>query len=139
MRRSLLKSKIHRATVTGAHLHYMGSITIDRGLLAAVDLLPHERVHVLNLENGARIETYALAGKKGSGQVRINGAAARFFSRGDRVIILAYADVEDAELSGFRTRVAFVDAKNRITEVRVTGVRPHRRLPGARTGRPIWE
>ncbi len=139
MRRSLLKSKIHRATGTGADLHYMGSITIDRDLLAAVDLLPYERVHVLNLENGARVETYALAGARRSGQVRVNGAAARFFTKGDRVIILAYADVEDGELGGFRPRVAFVDARNRVTEVRVGGVRPYRRLPRARKGRPIWE
>jgi aspartate 1-decarboxylase len=139
MRRSLLKSKIHRATVTGAHLHYMGSITVDRDLLAAVDLLPYEHVHVLNLENGARVETYALAGARGSGQVRVNGAAARFFSKGDRVIILGYADVPDEELAAFRTRVAFVDAKNRITEVRIAGVRPHRRLPRAKKGRPVWE
>jgi aspartate 1-decarboxylase len=139
MVRSLLKSKIHRATVTGANLHYMGSITLDRDLLAAVDLLPYERVHVLNLENGARVETYVLAGKAGSGQVRINGAAAHFFTRGQRVIILAYAGVADADLAAFRPRVAFVDAKNRVTQVRVSSVRPHTRLPRARKGGPVWE
>lgn len=136
MRRSLMKSKIHRATVTGAELHYMGSITVDPALCEAVDLLPYERVHVLNLDNGARIETYVIAGRRNSGQVQLNGAAARFFSKHDRVIIIAYADVEDAELKGFRPRVAFVDKKNRITEIRVAAVKTHRKLPPARKGRP---
>jgi aspartate 1-decarboxylase len=136
MRRSLLKSKIHRATVTGAHLNYMGSITIDRDLLEAVDVLPFEHVHVLNLDNGARVETYVIAGPRGSGQVRVNGAAARFFSKQDRVIILAYADVADAELAAFKPRIAFVDGRNRITELRLGGVRPYRRLPAARKGKP---
>jgi aspartate 1-decarboxylase len=136
MQRSLLKSKIHRANVTGAHLNYMGSITIDRALLEAVDILPFERVHVLNLDNGARIETYVIAGRRGSGQIRVNGAAARFFSKHDRVIILAYAAVEDRELPAFRPRVAFVDKHNRITEIRVNTVAPHAQLPAGHKGRP---
>lgn len=136
MRRSLMKSKIHRATVTGAQLHYMGSITIDSALCEAVDLLPFERVHVLNLDNGARIETYVIAGRRNSGQIQLNGAAARLFSKHDRVIIIAYADVEDAELPDFRPRVAFVDKKNRITEIRMTAVKTHRKLPLARKGKP---
>lgn len=131
MRRILMKSKIHRATVTDAHLHYMGSITIDRNLLEAADILPLEQVHVLNLDNGARILTYTLEGKRNSGQIRVNGAAARWFSKHDRVIIIAYAELEDAELPGFVSRVAFVDGKNRVTEIRTAGVRPHRRLPAA--------
>jgi aspartate 1-decarboxylase len=135
MRRSLMKSKIHRATVTGAHLDYMGSITVDRDLCEAVDIIASERVHVLNLDNGARIETYVIIGKKGSGQVRINGAAARFFSKHDRVIIVAYADVEDSELKQFHPRVAFVDKKNQITEIRIDSVKTHKQLPVARKGR----
>jgi len=91
---------------------------------------------VLNLDNGARIETYVLVGKRGSGQIRMNGAAARFFSKHDRVIILAYADVEDSELKSFRPRVAFVDKQNRITEIRIDSVRPHAKLPAGRKGRP---
>ncbi|MCD4814551.1 aspartate 1-decarboxylase [bacterium] len=137
MKRSLMKSKLHRATVTGAHLDYMGSITIDRTLCEAVDILPYERVHVLNLDNGARIETYVIAGKKDSGQMRINGAAARFFSKHDRIIVIAYTEVEDCELKQFKPRVAFVDEKNRVTEIRIGSVRPHRELPPARKGKKV--
>jgi len=135
MKRNLMKSKIHRAVVTGAHLHYMGSITIDRELCEAVNILPYERVQVLNLDNGARIETYVIAGKRRSGQIRINGAAARFFSKHDRVIIIAYAEVEEVELKDFHPRIAFVDDKNFITEIRVNSVRPYRRLPPAGKGK----
>ncbi|MCK5219758.1 aspartate 1-decarboxylase [bacterium] len=131
MRRSLMKSKIHRATVTDSHLHYMGSITIDRNLCQAVDLLANERVHVLNLDNGARVETYVIHGKKGSGQIRVNGAAARLFSKHDRVIIIAYTEVEDEQLAGFHPRVAFVDKNNRITELRVDRIKPFTSLPPA--------
>jgi aspartate 1-decarboxylase len=139
MQRSLLKSKIHRATVTGSKLHYMGSITIDRDLCQAVDLLPYERVHVLNLDNGARVETYVIPGKRGSGEVRVNGAAARFFTKHDRVIILAYAAVEDRELAQFRPRVAFVNQKNRITEIRVDRISPYASLPAGRKGKRVYE
>ncbi|MBN1595003.1 aspartate 1-decarboxylase [candidate division FCPU426 bacterium] len=135
MRRSMMKSKIHRATVTGAHLHYMGSITIDRALCEAVDLLPQERVHVLNLDNGARVETYVIPGKRRSGQVRINGAAARFFSKHDRIIIIAYAEVEDKELKGFKSRVAFVDKHNRLLKIREAAVRQHRLSLSASKGK----
>lgn len=131
MRRSLMKSKIHRATVTDSHLHYMGSITIDRDLCRAVDLLANERVHVLNLDNGARVETYVILGRKGSGQIRVNGAAARLFSKHDRVIIIAYTEVEDEQLAGFHPRVAFVDKSNRITELRVDTIKPFTSLPPA--------
>jgi aspartate 1-decarboxylase len=137
MRRNLMKSKLHRVTVTDAHLDYMGSITIDRELMEAVDILPFERVHVLNLDNGARVETYVIVGKRGSGQIRVNGAAARFFSRHDRAIIIAYADLEDSELPQFHPRVAFVDQKNKLTEIRVGSVRPHRKLPSGRKGKTI--
>ncbi len=134
IKRFLMKSKIHRATVTGAHLNYMGSITIDKALMEAVDILPNEKVHVLNLDNGARIETYVITGKRGSGQVRLNGAAARFFTKHDRVIIIAYAQVGDDELKTFHPRVAFVDSKNNLTELRVDQVRLHRQLPPPKKG-----
>lgn len=134
MKRSFMKSKIHRASVTGAHLHYMGSITIDKDLMEAVDILPYEKVHVLNLDNGARIETYVITGKRGSGQIRLNGAAARFFTKHDRVIIIAYADLADDELQSFKPRVAFVDEQNKMTELRIDSVRPHRSLPPAKKG-----
>jgi aspartate 1-decarboxylase len=133
----MLKSKIHRANVTGAHLNYMGSITIDRDLMAAADLLPYEHVHVLNLDNGARVETYTIAGKAGSGQIRINGAAARFFSKHDRVIVLAYTEVEDADLASFKPRIVFVDKANRITEIRVDSVRRHAKLPAGHKGKAV--
>lgn len=136
MQRSLMKSKIHRAEVTGAHLHYMGSITIDKDLMEAVDLLPYERVHVLNLDNGARIETYVIAGKRGSGQIRMNGAAARFFTKHDKVIIIAYANVSDQELKDFKPRVAFVDSQNKIMELKIDKVNLHQHLPAARKGAP---
>jgi len=125
MRRSLMKSKLHRVRVTGANVDYMGSITIDRDLMEAVDLLPYERVHVLNLENGARGETYVITGKRGSGQIRVNGAAARFFSVDDRAIVIAYADVDDRELPDFHPLVAFVNDQNQLTEVRVGSVKLH--------------
>jgi aspartate 1-decarboxylase len=133
----MLKSKIHRANVTGAHLNYMGSITVDRDLLIASNILPYEHVHVLNLDNGARVETYTIAGRAGSGQIRINGAAARFFSKHDRVIILAYSEVEDAELSSFQPRVVFVDKQNKITEIRVDLVRPYGKLPAGHKGKAV--
>jgi aspartate 1-decarboxylase len=124
MRRWMMKSKVHRATVTGSHINYMGSITLDPRLMEAVDLLPYELVHVLNLDNGARVETYVIVGRRGSGQVQLNGAAARFFTKGDRVIVIAYADVDENELGNLKPRMAFVNAKNRITEVRVGRIFP---------------
>ena len=90
MNRTMLKSKLHRARVTGSDLHYVGSITIDRDLLEAADILEHELVHVLDVDNGARLETYAIAGGRGSGEVTINGAAARLVSEGDTVIVVSY-------------------------------------------------
>lgn len=111
MRRTMMKSKIHRATVTGADLNYVGSITLDTSLMRAADILPHEKVHVLDIDNGARFETYAIAG--GPGDVVLNGAAARLVQPGDRVIIITYADYEEAELEKFSPRVVFVDSRNR--------------------------
>ena len=117
MLRTLLKSKIHRATVTEANLDYRGSITIDSKLLDAVDILPYEKVQVVNVTNGARLETYALAGAPGSGTVCVNGAAAHHANEGDIVIILAYAMLNSEEAQEFTPKVVLVDDKNRIIKV----------------------
>ena len=111
MRRQMLKSKIHRATVTEANVDYVGSITVDVALLAVADIREHEQVHVLDVDNGARLVTYALAG--GPGEMCLNGAAARLVRPGDRVIVLTYADYDDAELEGHAPVVVHVDARNR--------------------------
>jgi aspartate 1-decarboxylase len=110
MQRTMLKSKIHRATVTDCDLHYVGSITLDPDLMEAADLLEHEQVHVLDIDNGARFETYAIAGERGSGEVRVNGAAARLVQRGDLVIVITYAGYDDAELAGHAPKVVHVAA-----------------------------
>jgi aspartate 1-decarboxylase len=112
--RTMLKSKIHRATVTDASLDYMGSITIDRTLMEAADILPNEQVHVLNLSNGARFETYAIEGERDSGVVCVNGAAARLVAPGDKVIVLTYASVPEEFCRDYHPVVVFVDEKNRI-------------------------
>jgi aspartate 1-decarboxylase len=114
MRRRMLKSKIHRATVTEAELHYIGSISLDPALMAVADILEHEQVAVLDIDNGARFETYAISGDPG--QVCLNGAAARLVHVGDKVIILTYADMEAAELSGYTPTVVHVDQWNRRVE-----------------------
>lgn len=114
MFRTMLKSKIHRATVTQADLHYIGSITIDVDLLEAADLLPGELVHVVDVTNGARLETYVIEGERGSGTIGINGAAAHLIHVGDIVIIIGYAVVPDAEAAALKPRVVFVDAGNRV-------------------------
>jgi aspartate 1-decarboxylase len=111
MRRRMLKSKIHRATVTEADLNYIGSISLDPDLMAEADILENEQVAVLDIDNGARFETYAITGRRG--QVCLNGAAARLVHTGDKVIILTYADYEDAELGGHRPAVLHVDEQNR--------------------------
>jgi aspartate 1-decarboxylase len=112
MLREMMKSKIHRATVTQADLNYVGSITIDSELMAAADLLPNEKVDVLDVSNGARLSTYAIQGQHGSGVIGINGAAAHLISPGDIVIIIAYASVDEAELLTFSPSVVFVDGRN---------------------------
>ena len=109
----MCKSKIHRATLTGADLSYIGSLTVDRDLMDAADMLPYEQVQVVNVNNGARLETYVIEGKRGSGVMQLNGAAARLGVPGDIVIVLTYADYDEKELRGFEPRVIFVDAKNR--------------------------
>jgi aspartate 1-decarboxylase len=118
MQRVMLKSKIHRATITDCDLHYVGSITIDPDLLAAADMLEYEQVHVLDIDNGARFETYTIAGERGTGVMQINGAAARLVQRGDRIIVISYAHYDEAELSRYEPRVVHVRAKtNRIITV----------------------
>jgi aspartate 1-decarboxylase len=113
----MLKSKIHRATVTDCDLHYVGSITIDRLLLEAADILPHEQVAVVDVNNGARFETYTLAGERGSGEIKLNGAAARLVARGDTIIVISYAACTPEELDLHFPRVVHVDAHNRIVTV----------------------
>ena len=118
MRRRMLKSKIHRATVTDADLHYVGSITVDPDLLQAADILEHEQVAVVDIDNGARFETYTIAGTPGSGDMCLNGAAARLVQPGDRIIVISYAEYEPAELADYAPRIVHVDTANRqIDEV----------------------
>lgn len=114
MQRIMLKSKIHRATVTGLELHYEGSIAIDPDLLEAADILPGEQVQVLDLNNAARFITYAITGERGSGQMMLNGPAARLACTGDLIIVASYAPMEDAEARAFRATVVQVDGQNRI-------------------------
>lgn len=118
MQRVMLKSKIHRATVTGSDLHYVGSITIDPDLLEAADIREHEQVHVVNVDNGARFETYTIVGERGSGTVQVNGAAARLVHHGDTIIVISYAQYEEAELASYEPKVVHVEARtNRIIDV----------------------
>jgi aspartate 1-decarboxylase len=118
MQRTMLKSKIHRATVTDCDLHYVGSITIDSELLAAADILEHEQVHVVDVDNGARFETYVIAGDPGSGAMQVNGAAARLVQRGDTIIVISYAQYDRAELASYEPRVVHVRAgTNEIVDV----------------------
>lgn len=121
MQRIMMKSKIHRARVTDANLDYEGSITIDRDLIEAADLLPHERVQVVDIDNGARFETYVIEGERGSGTVCLNGAAARLVQPGDKVIVISYGSFDEAELSTFEPIVVHVDEMNRTTP-RLAGV-----------------
>jgi aspartate 1-decarboxylase len=108
----MLKSKIHRATVTEADIQYEGSITIDRALMEAADILPFEQVHVLDIDNGSRLETYVIEGERGSGVICINGAAARLVSVGDKVIIISYQTVSEADATDIDPKLVFVDSKN---------------------------
>ena len=117
MFRTMFKSKIHRATVTQADLHYVGSLTIDQDLMDAADLLPGEQVSIVDIDNGARLETYLIAGERGSGVIGINGAAARLVQPGDLVIIISYAQMTDEEARAYQPTVVFVDALNRVTRI----------------------
>ena len=113
MRRRMMKSKIHRATVTDANLNYVGSITIDRELMELGDLLEYEQVAVVDIDNGARFETYVIEGERGSGTICLNGAAARLVQPGAKIIVISYADYEHTELDGFEPTVVHVDTGNR--------------------------
>ncbi|MWA02126.1 aspartate 1-decarboxylase [Actinomadura sp. LD22] len=127
MFRTMFKSKIHRATVTQADLHYVGSLTLDQDLMDAADLLPGEQVHIVDIDNGARLETYLIAGERGSGVIGINGAAARLVQPGDLVIIIAYAQMTDAEAREFEPRVVHVDRSNAIVALGSDAAEP---VPG---------
>jgi len=115
--RTMMTAKIHRATVTEANLNYVGSITIDKNLLDALDILPNEKVQIVNNNNGARLETYVIEGAPGSGVICLNGAAARLVQEGDIVIIIAYAMMSDEEARTYKPRVAIMDEKNQIKEL----------------------
>jgi aspartate 1-decarboxylase len=117
MQRVMLKSKIHRATVTDSDLHYVGSITIDPDLVEAADIREHEQVHVVDVDNGARFETYTMAGKRGAGAICVNGAAARLVHTGDTIIVISYASYDERELDRYEPRVVHVDRGNRIIDV----------------------
>ncbi|HCP14373.1 MAG TPA: aspartate 1-decarboxylase [Peptococcaceae bacterium] len=117
MMRFMMKSKIHRATVTEANLNYMGSITIDRDLIEAADLLPNEKVQIVNNNNGARFETYVISGPAGSGVICLNGAAARLVQPGDEVIIISYGMMSNEEARRLQPAVVFVDPKNQIRKI----------------------
>jgi len=117
VRRTMMKSKLHRATVTMADLDYVGSITIDRDLMDAADLLENERVQVLDVTNGARLETYVIEGERGSGVIGINGAAAHLVHPGDLVLVVSYADMDDEEARGWKPTVVLVDSENRVERI----------------------
>ncbi len=114
MLRTMLKSKIHRATVTDADLHYEGSVTVDRTLMDAADLIDFEQVHIYDIDNGNRFTTYVIPGEPGSGVICLNGAAARMVSKGDLVIIACYSTYDEKELAGFKPKLVYVDKDNRI-------------------------
>ena len=117
MLRTFMRSKIHRATVTGSDLNYVGSLTLSPELLKAADIGIHELVQVVNINNGARFETYAIAGTLGAGDVIANGAAARLVQRGDKIIIITYAQLADSELPGYQPQIVHVDDENRIIDL----------------------
>jgi len=116
MQRTMCKGKIHRATVTQANLNYIGSITIDQDLLDAANIYPYEKVQVVNITNGSRLETYTIAGARGSGVICLNGAAARLTAEGDLVIIISYGQYTDEEIRSLVPQIVFVDENNRMTE-----------------------
>jgi aspartate 1-decarboxylase len=132
MFRTMFKSKIHRATVTQADLHYVGSLTIDEDLMEAADLLPGEQVQIVDIDNGARLETYVITGPRGSGVIGINGAAAHLVHPGDLVIIISYGTMTDADARSFQPRVVHVDRDNRVIDL---GTDPAEPVPGTTTVR----
>jgi aspartate 1-decarboxylase len=118
----MCKGKIHRATITQADLNYIGSITIDQDLLDAANIYPYEQVQVVNINNGSRLETYAIAGARGSGVICLNGAAARLNAPGDLVIIISYAQLDEREIRDLKPHVVFVDADNHLTEQKIVAL-----------------
>lgn len=124
MERTLLSCKIHRATVTAADADYVGSITLDKELMDAAGIADYERVQVVDVTNGARLETYAIPGEPGSGTVQLNGAAALIVNVGDIVIVMAYVQLDQSEVVGWQPRVVLVDESNRVAEIRVGGEAP---------------
>src|SRR5690625_7677705 len=118
MFRTMMKGKIHRARVTEANLNYVGSVTIDQAILEQVDILPNEKVQIVNNNNGARLETYVIPGEKGSGIICLNGAAARLVQKDDTVIIVSYAIVSDEELASYKPKVAIMNERNEIEQLR---------------------
>jgi aspartate 1-decarboxylase len=117
MLRTMMKAKIHRATVTEANLHYVGSVTVDEEILERVDILPNEKVQIVNNNNGARLETYVIPGPRGSRTICLNGAAARLVQPGDRVIIISYALMDEQEIKNHRPRIAIMGEGNEIVEI----------------------
>ncbi|MEA2404581.1 MAG: aspartate 1-decarboxylase [Thermoleophilaceae bacterium] len=117
MNRTMLKSKIHRCRITGSDLNYVGSITVDADLLEAADIREHEQVHVVDVYNGARFETYTIAGQRGSGEIKVNGAAARLVHSGDTVIVISYAAYDERELDTYEPKVVHVNTDNEIVTV----------------------
>ena len=133
MLRTMLKSKIHRATVTQADLHYVGSVTVDLDLMEAADLLAGEQVAIVDVTNGARLETYVIPGERGTGVIGINGAAAHLVHPGDLVILISYGQFQDAEARAYQPRIVHVDAANKIIEL---GADPAAAVPGL-AGDPV--
>jgi aspartate 1-decarboxylase len=117
MLRNVLRSKIHRATVRDTHLDYSGSLTIDTELLEIADIKPYERIEVYNMNNGERFATYAIEGKRGSGEICVNGAAARLAQRGDKIIIATYGMIDDKEIDDHKARVIILDANNKVEKI----------------------
>src|SRR3954470_17367748 len=134
MLRTMMKSKIHRATVTQADLHYVGSVTVDADLLEAADLLPGELVHIVDVTNGARLETYVIPGQRGSGVLGINGAAAHLVHPGDLVILISYGVMDETEAKSHLPKVVHVDAANQVVELGADPAQPAPGMPDQRRG-----
>ena len=126
MKVTMLKGKIHRATVVQAELDYVGSITVDKDLLEASGIYEYEKVQIVDVNNGSRFETYTIAGERGSGMICLNGAAARCVSTGDKIILMSYCELDENEVKDHRPKVVFVDDKNRVE--RITSYEKHGRL-----------
>jgi aspartate 1-decarboxylase len=138
MYRTMLKSKIHRATVTQADLHYVGSVTVDRDLLDAADLLPGELVAIVDVTNGARLETYVIEGERGSGVVGINGAAAHLVHPGDLVILISYLQIGYDEAAGYQPKIVHVDAANKVVELGIDAGQPVSGSAQERSPHSVW-